>query len=118
MFLFFLFFYAGMSIEYENGIEMLFNVFLIIFIIEMIMKLIGFGFKKYIRDPANVLDATIVLISAAEYITKEITNDKLITTTPSHNNQSALVAFRSLRLLRLFRLFQIAGMLCNCIFSF
>ena len=41
-------------------------VFTIVFTIEMILMLIGFGFGGYIKDSFNIFDGVIVIISLIE----------------------------------------------------
>jgi hypothetical protein len=43
-------------------------VFTIIFIVEMILKIIGLGPNGYLSDPINHLDGFIVVISFAELV--------------------------------------------------
>ena len=61
----------------------------------MIMKLIGLGFNNYRKDPYNVFDAVIVIISLIDWTISRI---------PGINAGSALNAFRALRLLRMMKL--------------
>lgn len=42
--------------------------FTIIFNVEMVLKLLGLGVKNYLRDPMNLFDGTIVIISDIELI--------------------------------------------------
>jgi hypothetical protein len=43
-------------------------VFTIGFALEMVLKLIGYGFFKYAKDGLNIFDATIVIVSLTESI--------------------------------------------------
>ncbi len=43
-------------------------IFFVIFFIEMIIKLIALGIKKYLRDSYNIFDALIILLSIADLI--------------------------------------------------
>ena len=45
------------------------KVFTIIFVIEMIWKLIAFGLPTYVKSRWNVFDAVIVIASVAGYLT-------------------------------------------------
>ena len=67
-------------------------VFTIVFTAEMILKIIAFGAKDYIRDKFNCFDALIVLFSIIDLF--------LINGTSSF---SALRAFRLFRILKIFR---------------
>jgi hypothetical protein len=44
-------------------------VFTGFFAIEMILKIIAYGFTRYAKDPLNSLDAFIVTMSLIEFIT-------------------------------------------------
>ena len=61
----------------------------------MIMKIIGLGFNNYRKDPYNIFDAVIVIISLIDWTISRI---------PDINAGSALNAFRALRLLRMMKL--------------
>jgi hypothetical protein len=50
------------AIEYTN------LVFFVIFCLEMIIKLIGMGWKAYVRDRSNIFDFTIVILSTIDVI--------------------------------------------------
>ena len=39
-----------------------------LFFAEMIIKLIGLGFKEYMRDAFNVFDAVLVIVSLVDYV--------------------------------------------------
>ena len=41
-------------------------IFTVIFLLEMIFKLIGLGFKVYVRDGFNLFDAFVVFVSLVE----------------------------------------------------
>ena len=43
-------------------------VFTIVFIIEMLLKIIGFGIKGYVSDKMNLFDGLIVLLSITELV--------------------------------------------------
>ena len=66
------------------------------FVAEMVIKLIGLGFKEYARDSFNIFDAIIVILSLVDII--------LSTTTSSDSQGGTLSAFRGVRLLRVFKL--------------
>ena len=55
----------------KNIIEMhqkLNEIFTYLFIAEMLMKLLGMGFKEYARDRFNLFDAFIVVMSIIDII--------------------------------------------------
>ena len=66
------------------------------FVGEMIIKLIGLGFREYVLDSFNVFDCIVVILSLVDTIYSA--------TTPSTSQSSALAAFRGVRLLRVFKL--------------
>ena len=87
------------DLETTKTVDVLNQVFTWCFVVEMIIKLIGLGFRQYARDSFNLFDAFIVAISLADLIiTVSISNDSSETPT------GALSAFRGLRLLRIFKL--------------
>ncbi|KAG2495837.1 hypothetical protein HYH03_006076 [Edaphochlamys debaryana] len=67
----------------------------IYFLIEMIVKLTGFGFKRYFSDGMNVFDFIVVVVSVVEMILDII---------PSVSGLGPLSVLRAFRLLRVFRL--------------
>lgn len=69
----------------------------IIFTMEAIMKIIAFGFvmngeNSYIRNPANIIDFIVVIVSIASLMTD------------GNQNLSVLKVFRLLRILRPLRM--------------
>jgi voltage-dependent calcium channel N type alpha-1B len=64
--------------------------FTIVFLIEMIMKITGFGCRKYLSDGFNIFDAFIVSMSYVELIIP--------------GNSSSLSVLRTFRLLRIFKI--------------
>ena len=64
----------------------------------MIAKLIGLGFRAYVQDTFNVLDAIIVLISLVDMVLALVLKD---------NDNMVMKAFRALRLLRMIKLARI-----------
>jgi len=68
----------------------------IIFIVEMVIKLIGLGFKEYVSDGFNIFDCVIVHISVFEIVIDIIGVE--------FSSGGALSALRAVRLLRVFKL--------------
>ena len=64
--------------------------FTVVFLIEMIMKLTGFGCKKYLQDNFNIFDAFIVTMSYVELFMP--------------GDASSLSVLRAFRLLRIFKI--------------
>jgi hypothetical protein len=72
------------------------EVFTYIFLVEMITKLIGLGFKDYAADGFNVFDAVIVVISVVELFLRQGNVE--------FSSNGAISVFRAVRLLRVFKL--------------
>lgn len=71
------------------------NIFLGIFLGEMVTKILGFGIKHYLIDRYNFFDAFVILISIV---------DLILTTQNNSSVQSALTTLRALRFLRIFKI--------------
>ena len=68
-----------------------------LFLIELIVKLAGLGFRGYVRDLFNIMDALVVIFSAVEFILL------FSNVTQKESRKSALSVFRGLRLLSIFK---------------
>lgn len=79
--------------------ELLNQTFSWCFLVEMIIKLLGLGFKDYSKDSFNLFDASLVIISFVEDMLSNVgyLSDDM-------SSGGALSAFRSIRLLRIFKL--------------
>lgn len=44
------------------------DIFTFCFIVEMIIKLIGLGFREYARDSFNIFDAVVVILSIVDIV--------------------------------------------------
>ena len=66
------------------------NVFTIIFIIEMALKIIGLTPHLYFKETWNIFDAVVIMFSILEVMLKQL-----------ESNISVLRAFRLLRILKL-----------------
>ena len=80
---------------YYSYMEKFNTSFSCLFMIEMIIKLVAFGFKGYIRDPYNIYDCLIVFSSIADILMSQLLTTK---------SPGIVTAIRSFRLLRLFKL--------------
>ena len=65
------------------------------FVVEMIIKLIGFGPRGYAKDQMNLFDGFVVLMSCVEVVVGFISSD---------NGNNYLSVLRTFRLLRVFKL--------------
>lgn len=72
--------------------------FTIIFTVEMGLKLMGYGVLGYLRDPMNVFDGSIVIISLVEIFFLQ-------------GGAKAVSAFRSVRIFRTFRVLRVTKLL-------
>jgi len=79
-----------------NRLEQLNLFFSTVFLLEMIIKMIGLGFRCYFRDPFNSFDCFIVVISTVDVA--------LTFTNLFKKSNGAITALRAFRLLRIFKL--------------
>ena len=54
--------------DLERFIEVGNSVFYFVFIIELVLKLVGLGYKSYFRDNSNKFDFVIVVLSTMDVI--------------------------------------------------
>ena len=85
------------NLEREKIAQTLNDIFSWCFVAEMIIKIIGLGFKEYARDTFNIFDAILVIISLIDFVLLQIPEI-------SGGSGGALSAFRGVRLLRVFKL--------------
>ena len=85
------------NVERERTADLLNEVFTWCFLAEMIIKLIGLGFKDYTKDAFNIFDAFLVIISMVDFVISKVPQI-------SGGSGGALSAFRGIRLLRVFKL--------------
>lgn len=85
-----------MAIDHYEMSERLINILYyvnliltIIFVVEMVIKIIGLGIRDYLRDGFNIFDSIIIIIGLLEYF--------------GIGNKAATV-LRSFRLLRIFKI--------------
>ena len=80
----------------EEAIENIANtVFYIIFVVEMLLKMMGLGLKGYFKDGFNLFDCFIICISTLDIILNSVFNNSTSSTL------SVLRGFRIMRLLKL-----------------
>jgi voltage-gated sodium channel len=78
-----------------------------LFAMEMILKFIAYGIKRYFKDPLNSLDAIIVTMSLVEFVTTfgfENQNKKHDSMALKYSIFRTIKVFRVLRFLRMARL--------------
>lgn len=64
-----------LSSESEAALELGHTVFYFIFVLEMLIKLTGYGFKEYFKEKYNLLDFLVILVtsvSTAFYFTNNV----------------------------------------------
>ncbi|KAJ7374231.1 hypothetical protein OS493_007307 [Desmophyllum pertusum] len=84
-------YHHGIEKSFERVLDLCNMVFTIIFVVEMIWKLIAFGPMTYVKSRWNVFDMVIVIASVAGYLTE---------------SGGSFSIFRSLRLFRVLNLAQ------------
>lgn len=72
--------------------------FTLIFTVEMVFKIVGFGLLEYVRDVMNIFDGLIVIMSLVELIFLQ-------------GGTKAVSAFRSVRIFRVFRVLRVTKLL-------
>ena len=60
------------NIERQQTADLFNEVFTWCFIAEMIIKLIGLGFRDYARDAFNLFDALLVVISIIDMVLQQL----------------------------------------------
>lgn len=77
--------------DWLTGVQTMANYFFtVVFALEMILKMLGFGCKKYVADNFNIFDCFIVIMSYVELIMPD--------------SDSSLSVLRAFRLLRIFKI--------------
>ena len=84
--------YDGMPDSYSRTLERTNLAFTVVFMVEMIAKLLAFGLPLYVKDRMNWLDAGIVIISAVELVLNK------------GDGKSRFTVLRALRVFRILKL--------------
>lgn len=75
------------------------DFFTIAFLVEMILKLIGLGFKNYVKDSFNLFDGIVVVLSLIDFsLTLSLDAETM------GSASEAFAAFRACRLLRVIKI--------------
>ncbi|DAZ95903.1 TPA: hypothetical protein N0F65_012614 [Lagenidium giganteum] len=92
-------------IDYELNyiIEVINFSLTLAFLVEMVLKIISFGWRQYLQDRYNVFDALVVIVGIAEL---SIAPPQFLTGVAS-TDKSRAQAFSGLRSLRIFALFKL-----------
>lgn len=88
--------YYGMEKDHETVLYIANIVVLVIFLIEMIIKIMGLGFKGYVAYRFNIFDGTMVFLGIADIV--------FINDSDNNSNYGAIIVLRAFRLLRIFKL--------------
>ena len=64
-----------MSVDAEQRFQDANHLFTLIFLVEMVIKIIGLGPRQYAMDSFNIFDALIVIVSTAEWLVFEVAFD-------------------------------------------
>ena len=85
--------------KWERMQNMANDIFTLIFLFEMIFRMIGLGFKAYFRDGFNIFDFLIVLTSCTEWFIS------IINTIRGNKKQPSLfIVLRTFRMVRIFKI--------------
>lgn len=88
----------GISKKSENDLQMINVAFTYFFVCELVLKIIGLGFRTYLRDFMNYFDLIVVTLSLIEIF--------IIS-----GGSSAISAFRAIRVFRIFRVLKVVKIL-------
>ena len=86
----------------EKDLELMNQIFTWIFIVELAMKLLARGAKKYVSEKFNLLDGGVVLLSIVEMIMNSLGGG---------GGAGNLQAFRTVRVFRTFRVLRVTRIL-------
>ena len=86
----------------ESDLEFMNEVFTWIFIVELVLKLMARGPKKYAAERMNLLDGAVVILSVIEMIIQAMGGGK---------GAGNLQAFRTVRVFRTFRVLRVTRIL-------
>ena len=92
----------GIDAERQSELEKMNEIFTWIFIVEMALKLLARGPKKYVAEPMNLLDGAVVLLSIVELI---------LAAQGGGGGAGNLQAFRTVRVFRTFRVLRVTRIL-------
>jgi len=95
--------HAGQSDDFAKTLETINMVFTLLFLAEMIVKLLGLGLVGYIMDTFNIFDAILVAISVTELVASFVGSELL-----GVAGVNVLRTFRLLRVTRIVKLLRVA----------
>ena len=88
--------YNDMTLQFSDNLDLANTIFVGFFVVEALIKMIGFGFREFMNDGFNVFDFVIITISVVDIISK-YTGDG------GGNGTSALRTFRIFRVMKLIK---------------
>ena len=88
--------------DMEKKLEQMNEIFTWIFIVEMCLKLLARGPRKYAAEPMNLLDGGVVMLSIVEIA---------LTASGGSSGAGSLQAFRTVRVFRTFRVLRVTRIL-------
>jgi hypothetical protein len=89
--------YYGISEEEERLLNIANLFFTIIFALEMVLKILSEGVRRYLADKMNHIDGSVAVLSLIEV--------------GFNNGRSSFSAFRTVRIFRTFRVLRVARLL-------
>ena len=99
------------SVEYTELKQAFDNFFVAMFTIELVLKLVGFGPRAFVKDKLNIFDTVIVAISFLEAMLSLFMNEKYL------HGMSIMKAMRTIRMLKLTRYFSGMRKLLNKLYA-
>lgn len=88
------------SRQFDAAMDFINIGFFTFFCVELVLKLVGRGFKYYLKDKYNWFDGLVVFISAIDIVTSYAVSAD----SDSGSSSGALTALRVFRLIRIFQL--------------
>ncbi len=76
--------YDGQSLEYEDTLKKFNYGFVLVFLLECILKIYGLGLYPYLYSTANKFDLFLAVLSIGDFIMDQVdmTNNKALTIAP------------------------------------
>ena len=91
-----------MDAKLKADLDLMNDIFTWIFIVELVIKLLARGVKKYVSEKFNLLDGGVVLLSIVEIIMNSVGGG---------GGAGNLQAFRTVRVFRTFRVLRVTRIL-------
>jgi len=89
-------------------------MFFFVFLVEVIVKMIGYGMREYFRDAWNKFDFLVTFLAAMELAASfALLDDRITTRWSNYVSGEFIQMLRLFRLLRMARIFKELGVLCQ-----